>query len=214
MGALLDDGALVCYGGPLPGDVGAPLAAQHVKLCTLRFDNPAFHPALRGVALARRIESFEAVRVGGTLSFFQMVTSTGEVIGLGVIGWEAPCDLRLPVLELTPGLSVSVGRFALSMHSARPSPGGLSSGAKGGPMHASEPLVRLVTGACVRQAAVDLVESLVAGGYTVVHNEFDGLSACHPDQTPLHPDVEWFLASLEAEVLQVLEAAGLPVTVH
>lgn len=82
---LLSLGALRIYDGTQPASADAPVTDQ-VLLAELRFDAPAFLPAVEGTATARAMTPDESAAATGRASWCRVVTAAGVVLFDGSVG--------------------------------------------------------------------------------------------------------------------------------
>jgi hypothetical protein len=77
--SLLDDGYLRIYDGIQPASTDVPVTSQ-VLLAELRFADPAFGPAIDGIATAHPIASDPAAAASGTAAWFRALRSDGTTV--------------------------------------------------------------------------------------------------------------------------------------
>jgi hypothetical protein len=101
--ALLNGGTLAIFDGPRPATADVTPTDQRL-LAKLTFGEPAYIPAVHGVATANEIAPDIFAEATGTATWFRAFTRGGAAVFDGSIG----ADLNLDNVEITEGALVFI----------------------------------------------------------------------------------------------------------
>lgn len=106
---LLDNGMLEIYDGVPPRDAEVTPIDQ-VRLATLRFQSPAFGPAINGEAVANPLDPDRDAAASSSMSWFLALTAAGDPVWLGTIGAPGSgADLIVDRTQIQRHAQVQVG---------------------------------------------------------------------------------------------------------
>jgi hypothetical protein len=107
-----NDGYLRIYNGTIPATGDTPVSTQ-VLLLSCRFTNPAFKPAVNGVAIANPILDGTGV-ASGVATWFRAFKSDGTTLVFdGMVG-TAGSDLNLNNINISIGTTVHITSFSIT----------------------------------------------------------------------------------------------------